>query len=79
MPYRQDKIDTRTGSRNNSEEEIIDVSNGKDSPYAKQFRTIVRRPDKLLQTPETHTDPKRFPDALPPVPADPVKNTSNAA
>ena len=42
---------------NNSEEEIIDVSNWKDSPYAKQFRTIVRRVEKLLQTPETHTDP----------------------
>lgn len=39
------------------EEEIIDVRNWKDSPYAKQFRAIVRRAEKLLQNPETHRDP----------------------
>ncbi len=39
------------------EEEIIDVRNWKDSPYAKQFRAIVRRTEKLLQNPETHRDP----------------------
>ena len=42
---------------NESEEEIIDVRSWKDSPYAKQFRTIIRRTEKLLQDPETHTDP----------------------
>ncbi|HBA47183.1 MAG TPA: hypothetical protein DCZ91_05175 [Lachnospiraceae bacterium] len=42
---------------NESEEEIIDVRNWKDSPYAKQFRAIIRRTEKLLQNPETHTDP----------------------
>lgn len=42
---------------NDKEEETIDVRNWKDSPYAKQFRTIIRRVEKLLQDPATHEEP----------------------
>lgn len=41
------------------EEETIDVREWKNSSYAKQFRTIIRRTEKLLQDPETHEDPYR--------------------
>lgn len=39
------------------EEEKIDVSKWKEAPGAKQFRTIIRRAEKVLKNPQMHYEP----------------------
>lgn len=34
---------------------VLNVDNWKDSPYAKQFRTIIRRAERMMQNPEPHS------------------------
>ena len=38
------------------EEELIDVSKWKDAPNAAEFRTIIRRAEKMLNDPLVHND-----------------------
>lgn len=40
-----------------AEEEIIDVSAWKEAPHAKQFRTIIRRAERMLKDPKVQEDP----------------------
>jgi len=38
------------------EEELIDVSKWKDTPHAREFRTVIRRAEKLLKNPNFQSD-----------------------
>ena len=40
-----------------SEEETVDVSAWKEAPHAKQFRTIIRRAERMLKDPKVQEDP----------------------
>ncbi len=40
-----------------AEEEITDVSAWKEAPHAKQFRTIIRRAERMLKDPKVQEDP----------------------
>ncbi|MDE6888844.1 MAG: Hsp70 family protein [Eubacterium sp.] len=40
-----------------TEEELTDVSKWKDAPHAKEFRTVIRRAEKVLKNPDVQSDP----------------------
>lgn len=40
----------------NPDEEAIDVSKWKDAPHAKEYRTVIRRAEKLLKNPKIQND-----------------------